>query len=45
MLFGNHKNSSFAREKAARMGGNFQNRADLVRFYAQARTYFETKAK
>ena len=30
MLFGNHKNSSFASEKAARMGGNFQNRADLV---------------
>ena len=45
MLFGNHKNSSSAREKAARTGGNFQNRADLVRFYAQARTCFETKAK
>ena len=45
MLFGNHKNSSFASEKAARSGDRFRFSSDLVRFYAQARTCFETKAK
>ena len=31
MLFGNHKNSSFAREKAARSGDRFRFSSDLVR--------------
>ena len=30
MLFGNHKNSSFAREKAARSGDRFRFSSDLV---------------
>jgi hypothetical protein len=29
-----------ASEKTARMGGNFRNCADLVRFYAEIRTDF-----
>ena len=34
-----------ASEKAARSGDRFRFSSDLVRFYAQVRTSFETKAK